>query len=40
MTLGSLVVFGFKPSLGPMMYTALAGVLVFYAGVALARRHS
>lgn len=39
-TLGSLVFFGFKPHMGPMLYTALAGTGVFYAGVVLSRRNS
>ena len=39
-TLGALVFCGFQPSMGRMMYTALAGVVVFYTGVALARRSS
>lgn len=37
-TLGALVFFGFKPTMGPMLYTALVGAGVFYAGVALSRR--
>lgn len=39
-TLGSLVFFGFKPHMGPMLYTAIFGALVFYAGVALTRKRS
>ena len=37
-TLGSLVWFGFKPQMGPMMYTAIVGVGIFYAGHLLLKR--
>jgi hypothetical protein len=37
-TLGSLIFFGFKPHMGPMLYTALAGAGIFYTGVVLAKR--
>lgn len=37
-TLGALFWFGFKPEMGPMMYTALGGALLFYSGTALLKR--
>jgi len=39
-TLGAFLYFGFKPKMGPMLYTALAGTAVFYGGTALLRRDS
>lgn len=39
-TLGSLIFFGFKPTMGPMLYTALAGAAVFYAGVVLSKKQA
>lgn len=37
-TLGSFVFYGFQPTMGPMLYTALAGIAAFYGGTALVRR--
>ena len=37
-TLGSLFWFGFRPQMGPMMYTALVGVGLFYLGTLLRKR--
>lgn len=37
-TLGALFWFGFGPEMGPMMYTALVGAGLFYAGTALLKR--
>jgi hypothetical protein len=37
-TLGALVFLGFKPTMGPMLYTALVGAGLFYAGHALSQR--
>jgi hypothetical protein len=37
-TLGSLLWFGFQPQMGPMMYTAIVGMGLFYAGYFLLKR--
>jgi hypothetical protein len=37
-TLGAFLFFGFKPTMGPMLYTALAGAAAFYGGTVLMRR--
>lgn len=36
-TLGGFLFYGFKPTMGPMLYTALIGVALFYSGTALTR---
>ena len=39
-TLGSLLWFGFQPTMGPMLYTAMGGVAAFYAGTYLLKRQT
>lgn len=39
-TLGAFLYFGFKPTMGPMLYTALVGAALFYGGTALLRHGS
>jgi len=36
-TLGAFLFYGFKPTMGPMLYTALIGAAIFYSGTALTK---
>ena len=39
-TLGSLFWYGFQPTMGPMLYTAMAGTGAFYLGTILLKRQA
>ena len=39
-TVASLVFFGFRPTMGPMLYTALIGIAIFYLGLYLIKRRT
>lgn len=40
LTLGSLLWYGFQPTMGPMLYTAMGGVGAFYLGTFLLKRYA